>query len=65
LSPEGGRSRIVLEGEPVSPIDPDPRVCRFYGRCPKGDKRCTEAMPDLVSVAPGHDAACHFANPGG
>jgi len=63
LSPDGDRARIVLEGEPASPIDPDPRACRFYGRCPKGARRCTEAMPLLVPVAPGREAACHFAGP--
>ncbi len=31
----GGRpgEREVLQGEPRSPINPDPNVCRFYGRC--------------------------------
>jgi oligopeptide/dipeptide ABC transporter ATP-binding protein len=28
---------IPLTGEPRSPINPDPNVCRLYGRCPKGE----------------------------
>ncbi|WP_410963396.1 oligopeptide/dipeptide ABC transporter ATP-binding protein, partial [Salmonella sp. SAL4455] len=26
-----GRSKSRLDGSPRSPIDPDPKVCRFYG----------------------------------
>jgi oligopeptide/dipeptide ABC transporter ATP-binding protein len=54
------RPRIMLPGEPVSPIDPDPRVCRFYGRCPRGQPRCAEVLPRLDAIGPGHDIACHF-----
>ena len=52
----GGRpgEREVLQGEPRSPINPDPAVCRFYGRCR------TEA-PLLREVQPSVVAACHFA----
>src|SRR3546814_13921417 len=28
--------RLRIAGEPRSPIDPSPNVCRFYGRCPQG-----------------------------
>lgn len=52
--------RLRISGEPRSPIDPDTRVCRFYGRCPKGTSACTEAMPLLQAIGPGHSAACHF-----
>jgi oligopeptide/dipeptide ABC transporter ATP-binding protein len=55
------RTRIRLEGEPRSPIDPDPRVCRFYGRCPDGHDRCAQEMPLLRSVGAEHLAACHLA----
>jgi oligopeptide/dipeptide ABC transporter ATP-binding protein len=61
LSADGKRARLALEGEPSSPVDPDPGVCCFYGRCPRGQQRCTEVMPSLIRIAPGHDAACHFA----
>jgi len=52
--------RLLLSGEPMSPIDPDPNVCRFYGRCPRGTEACETAMPALR----GFDkrlVACHFA----
>jgi len=53
---------IPLTGEPRSPINPDPNVCRLYGRCPKGEDQCRQAMPPLEEVTPGHWAACHFHN---
>ena len=52
--------RDRLDGEPRSPIDPDPAVCRFYGRCPKGQDLCRTQMPPLVPVGNGRLAACHF-----
>ncbi|MGE0715200.1 MAG: ABC transporter ATP-binding protein [Alphaproteobacteria bacterium] len=53
--------RILLAGDPRSPIDPDPNTCRFLGRCPQGTERCGEEMPELRRIADGHAAACHFA----
>jgi oligopeptide/dipeptide ABC transporter ATP-binding protein len=60
LAAEARRQRIMLPGEPRSPIDPDPRTCRFHGRCPKGVDRCREAMPILLPVGEDHTVACHF-----
>jgi len=59
----GGKpgERPVLAGEPRSPIDPSPTVCRFYGRCPRQEERCSQAAPELREVGAGHQAACHFA----
>jgi peptide/nickel transport system ATP-binding protein len=56
------RPRIRLSGEPRSPIDPAPTVCRFHGRCPDGFERCEREMPVLrrVAAATGHEAACHL-----
>jgi oligopeptide/dipeptide ABC transporter ATP-binding protein len=51
----------VLPGEPRSPIDPAPQVCRFVGRCPMEQPRCSTEAPPLREVQPGHFAACHFA----
>jgi oligopeptide/dipeptide ABC transporter ATP-binding protein len=59
--PDKRVGRLRLSGEPRSPIDPDPTVCRFYGRCPQGDPRCSAEMPVLRTVAPARQAACHFA----
>lgn len=59
-----GVPRLRISGEPRSPIDPDPKVCRFYGRCPNGQAACTAAMPLLQGVglehSVGHSVACHF-----
>ncbi len=59
------RSRIALAGEPRSPVDPSPHVCRFYGRCPAGFARCEREMPPLRAVADGHEAACHLLDAAG
>ena len=60
LDPSTRRPRIRLGGEPRSPIDPAPTVCRFYGRCPEGFERCEREMPGLRPVGPDHLAACHL-----
>jgi oligopeptide/dipeptide ABC transporter ATP-binding protein len=57
---ETDAGRLRLTGEPRSPIDPDPNVCRFYGRCPRGTDACTTAMPALRSFG-ARQVACHFA----
>lgn len=59
--PDKRIGRLRLDGEPRSPIDPDPSVCRFYGRCPKGESRCTSEMPALRASGPAREVACHFA----
>ena len=59
--PDKRVGRLRLAGEPRSPIDPDPTVCRFYGRCPKGEPRCSAEMPLLRSVGPARQVACHLA----
>jgi oligopeptide/dipeptide ABC transporter ATP-binding protein len=59
-----GVARLRLSGEPRSPIDPDPNVCRFYGRCPRGADLCCTAMPPLRRMGEGREVACHFADGG-
>lgn len=48
------------EGEARSPINPDPRACRFHGRCPHGESRCELKEISLREISPGHAAACHL-----
>ena len=49
-----------LEGEPRSPIDPDPRACRLSGRCPIERALCATDPPMLRALEPGREARCHF-----
>src|SRR5277367_2297576 len=57
---DDGIERLRLTGEPRSPVDPDPNVCRFYGRCPRGTDACKTTMPALRSFG-ARQVACHFA----
>lgn len=59
LNGDGGE-RLRLSGEPMSPIDPDPNICRFHGRCPQGLEACRTSMPALRPFG-ARQVACHFA----
>ncbi len=55
------RTRIVLAGEMPNPMNPPPG-CRFHTRCRyRQPERCDTEPPVLREVAPGHWAACHYA----
>jgi oligopeptide transport system ATP-binding protein len=51
------RERLILEGDPPSPIDP-PSGCHFHTRCPWTTDVCG-TDPELRELEPGHRAACH------
>ena len=50
------KSRIKLEGELPSPINP-PEGCPFKGRCPMATEECSKARPEMKDYN-GHKAAC-------
>ncbi|MBE7536840.1 MAG: ATP-binding cassette domain-containing protein [Opitutaceae bacterium] len=53
---ERARRRIVLPGDPPSPIHP-PRGCAFHPRCPYVQERCKAAFPPLRDYD-GREVAC-------
>lgn len=56
--PQAKRSRIVLEGEVPSALNP-PAGCRFHTRCPYVIERCRTEVPPLLADGTGHATACH------
>ncbi|MDR3280746.1 MAG: ATP-binding cassette domain-containing protein [Synergistaceae bacterium] len=61
LVPETGkkRNRVMLHGEPSSPIDP-PAGCRFSKRCNfHVSALCVPRDPPLVEISQNHYVACH------
>ncbi|TDO49926.1 oligopeptide transport system ATP-binding protein [Kribbella sp. VKM Ac-2527] len=55
-----GRRRIVLAGDPPSPVSP-PSGCRFHTRCLHAESRCTTDEPELRLLDSGQHTACHYA----
>jgi oligopeptide/dipeptide ABC transporter ATP-binding protein len=55
--PAERRQRIVVRGEPTSPIEP-PAHCRLVPRCPFAQPICSQVRAELVEVVPGHSTRC-------
>jgi oligopeptide/dipeptide ABC transporter ATP-binding protein len=53
------RERIVVGGEPPSPVNP-PSGCVFHTRCPRARDLCKTEIPRLSEYPGGHVAACHY-----
>jgi peptide/nickel transport system ATP-binding protein/oligopeptide transport system ATP-binding protein len=51
------RSRIILQGDVPSPIDPPPG-CAFHPRCSKAEPRCSREQPNLLTVERNHLVRC-------
>lgn len=58
--PNKRRKRILLAGDPPSPVSIPPG-CRFHTRCPIAQDICKSQEPPLQLVGDDHLAACHFA----
>jgi len=48
-----------IAGDLPSPVHP-PEGCRFHTRCPYAKPVCSEKIPALSEVSPGHCVACHL-----
>jgi oligopeptide transport system ATP-binding protein len=54
---ESRRKRIVLAGDPPSPMNP-PVGCPFHPRCPYMIEACKAQVPPLAAWGENHSAAC-------
>ncbi len=57
---ERTRQRIVLPGEPPSPLNP-PTGCAFHPRCPFAVEKCRQSVPALEQIDAGREVACFRA----
>ncbi len=54
---ERTKKRLVLAGDPPSPINP-PAGCAFHPRCPYAQEKCKAVIPPLIAAGPQREAAC-------
>lgn len=57
--PRKQKDRTTLTGDVPSPINP-PKGCSFHPRCPYNQKICSQEVPKMREIKPGHTVACHF-----
>jgi len=57
--PETKRKRILLAGEPPSPVNP-PSGCRFHPRCPYVMDICKRVEPKFTNIREEHVVACYL-----
>lgn len=57
--PTKKKTRIILEGDVPSPINP-PNGCRFHTRCSQSQDICAARDPQLIDIGDRHFLACHF-----
>jgi oligopeptide transport system ATP-binding protein len=58
IKPDTNRTRITLEGDVPSPINP-PSGCYFHPRCWLAEDICKKEKPVLSGIGDGHCVACH------
>ena len=51
--------------KPIKGLMPDPtnlpKGCKFCDRCPHATEKCSESVPEVVEVAPGHMVKCFLS----
>ena len=57
--PDIEREELVISGEVPSPLNP-PAGCSFHPRCPFVMDHCSQMIPELRELVPGHKVACHL-----
>jgi oligopeptide/dipeptide ABC transporter ATP-binding protein len=58
--PTHERSRIMLEGDVPTPINP-PSGCHFHPRCRLCEEICKQEPPGVTDAGDGHTFRCHIA----
>ncbi|MDA8415150.1 MAG: ATP-binding cassette domain-containing protein [Desulfobacteraceae bacterium] len=60
ISVDSRKARVILNDDLPSPLD-IPSGCRFHTRCRYAAEICSNEVPALMQIKPGHLSACHFA----